>query len=51
MTATLTVSIWHNVTHDPTGRHAGFGGFTHRRPDGERFISLGDPGAGPSRSG
>ena len=28
MTAMLTVSIWHNVTRDPEGRHAGFGGFT-----------------------
>ena len=28
MTAVLTVSIWHNVTRDPQGRHAGFGGFT-----------------------
>jgi hypothetical protein len=24
----LTVSIWHNVTRDPEGRHAGFSGFT-----------------------
>jgi hypothetical protein len=24
----LTVSIWHNVTRDPEGRHAGLGGFT-----------------------
>ena len=28
MTAMLTVSIWHNVTRDPEGRHACFGGFT-----------------------
>jgi hypothetical protein len=28
MTAMLTVSIWHNVTRDPEGRHTGFGGFT-----------------------
>jgi hypothetical protein len=28
MTAVLTVSIWHNVTRDAEGRHAGFGGFT-----------------------
>jgi hypothetical protein len=28
MTAMLTVSICHNVTRDPEGRHAGFGGFT-----------------------
>jgi hypothetical protein len=28
MTGVLTVSIWHNVTRDPQGRHAGFGGFT-----------------------
>jgi hypothetical protein len=28
MTAMLTISIWHNVTRDPEGRHAGFGGFT-----------------------
>ena len=28
MTAMLTVSIWHNVTRDPQGRHTGFGGFT-----------------------
>ena len=27
-TARLTVSIWHNVTRDPEGRHTGFGGFT-----------------------
>jgi hypothetical protein len=27
-TARLTVSIWHNVTCDPEGRRAGFGGFT-----------------------
>ena len=27
-TAMLTVSIWHNVTRDPEGRHTGFGGFT-----------------------
>jgi len=28
MTIMLTVSIWHNVTRDPGGRHAGFAGFT-----------------------
>jgi hypothetical protein len=28
MTGVLTVSIWHNVTRDAEGRHAGFGGFT-----------------------
>ena len=27
-TAKLTVSIWHNVTRDPEGRHTGFSGFT-----------------------
>jgi hypothetical protein len=28
MTPMLTVSICHNVTRDPEGRHAGFSGFT-----------------------
>jgi hypothetical protein len=28
MTIMLTVSIWHNVTRHPDGRHSGFAGFT-----------------------
>jgi hypothetical protein len=24
---TVTVSVWHNVTHDDAGRHTGYGGF------------------------
>ena len=46
MTATLTASIWHNVTRDAEGRHTGFGGlicgdqivkvFTYDTPEGGR---------------
>jgi hypothetical protein len=44
MTAILTVSIWHNVTRDPEGRHTGFGGFT----PGDQMVKVFtyDPPAG-----
>ncbi len=32
----LTVSIWHHVTRDPEGRHAGFGGFT----PGDQMVTV-----------
>jgi hypothetical protein len=46
----LTVSIWHNVTRDPEGRHAGFAGFT---PGDEmvKVFTYDTPASGRSPAG
>ena len=50
MTSTITVSIWHNVTRDPQGRHAGCSGFTPGDQMVRVFAYQTDPrGRGPAQ--
>jgi hypothetical protein len=50
MTGTITVSIWHNVTRDPQGRHTGYTGFTPGDQMVRVFAYQTDPrGRGPAQ--